>query len=79
MLVSEIVCVVRRLRRALVSRIARVLRVDVHALLPAASEESRTIIDREIQSAVELSRREKEEVAKVVGGVITAGASRGTE
>jgi transcriptional regulator with XRE-family HTH domain len=60
-------------------RLARALRVDVHALLPAPNEEPRTIIDREIRSAVELSSREKEEVAKVVGGVVTAAASRGAE
>jgi transcriptional regulator with XRE-family HTH domain len=59
-------------------RLARALRVDVHALLPAASEEPRTTIDREIQSAIKLSERELEEVAKVVG-FITAGESRGTQ
>jgi len=57
-------------------RLARALRVDVHALLPAPSEEPQTIIDCEIQSAVELSKREMEEVAKVVA-VINSDESRG--
>jgi transcriptional regulator with XRE-family HTH domain len=48
-------------------RLARALRVDVHTLLPAAGGEPPATIDREIRSAVELSKREQEEVAKVVG------------
>jgi transcriptional regulator with XRE-family HTH domain len=47
--------------------LARALRVDVHALLPAARGEASATTDREIQSAVALSQREQEEVAKVVG------------
>lgn len=56
-------------------RLAHALGVDVDALLPATTEEPRATIDREIRSAVPLSKREKDEVAKVVS-VITAGESR---
>jgi transcriptional regulator with XRE-family HTH domain len=54
--------------------LARALRVDVHALLPVARDATPTTTNREIQSAVALSAREHEEVAKVVG-FISARAS----
>jgi transcriptional regulator with XRE-family HTH domain len=56
-------------------KLARVLKVDVPALLPAAGERSPTTIDRGIQSSMELSEREQEEVAKVVG-LISSGTRR---
>ena len=42
-------------------RLARALKVDVHALLPTVQRERSATVDREIRSAVELSKREQEE------------------
>ena len=57
-------------------RLARALKVDVQALLPTSGWETPATIDREIRSAVELSAREQEAVAQVVGS-INARDSRG--
>lgn len=57
--------------------LARALRVDVHALLPEGEKEPAEGIGRAIQSAVELSEREQQEVARVVGS-ISARENRGT-
>ena len=55
--------------------LARVLKVDVHALLPETGEESPAVIDRVIRSSQQLSELEQETVAKVVGS-ISANARR---
>jgi transcriptional regulator with XRE-family HTH domain len=57
--------------------LARALKVDVHALLPASGWETPATIDRGIRSAIALSAREQEAVAQVVGS-ISARESRGT-
>lgn len=49
--------------------LARVLQVDVHALLPSMDGAPSAVVDREIQSSFELSEREQEAVAKVVGSM----------
>ena len=56
-------------------RLARVLKVDVHALLPAPDDGAPSIMHREIDSSVELSELEQEAVAKVVG-LLGAGSGR---
>lgn len=48
--------------------LARALKVDVHALLPTAGSVPR-VANREIQSSVELSAREHDDVARVVGSI----------
>jgi transcriptional regulator with XRE-family HTH domain len=48
-------------------RLARVLEVDVHALLPAPDNASPANIHREIQCSIKLSDLEQEAVAKVIG------------
>ena len=48
--------------------LARALKVDVHALLPTAGGAS-IVAEREIQSSVELSAREQDDVARVVGSI----------
>ena len=55
--------------------LALALKVDAHALLPTASGGASIVADREIQSSVELSAREQDDVARVVGS-ITAGTMR---
>ena len=59
-------------------RLARVLKVDVHALLPAPDDAPPSIIHREIQSSIELSELEEEDVAKVVG-LLGAGEKGGAQ
>lgn len=48
-------------------RLAGVLKVDVHALLPAPDDGPPANIHREIRSSIKLSDLEQEAVAKVVG------------
>src|SRR5262245_66476690 len=50
-------------------RLARALRVDVHALLPEEGAAQIGGIDRPIRSAVKLSEHEQAEVARVVGAM----------
>ena len=48
--------------------LARALKVDVYALLPTAVG-APMVADREIQSSIELSAREQDNVARVVGSI----------
>ena len=57
--------------------LARALKVDVHALLPTAGG-APMVADREIQSSIELSAREQDDVARVVGSIKVGTTARGT-
>ncbi len=59
-------------------RLARVLKVDVHALLPTAAGGASMLADCEIQSSTELSAREQDVVARVVGSIKVGTTDRGT-
>ncbi len=58
--------------------LALALRVDVHALLPTAAGGASIVADREIQSSIELSAREQDDVARAVGSIKVATTRRGT-
>lgn len=58
--------------------LAHALSVDVHALLPRAAGGASMGADREIQSAIELSSREQDDVARAVGSINGNATRRGT-
>ena len=50
-------------------RLARALKVDVHALMPTTTFGGPVMDGPEIQSSIELSEREQEEVSKVIDSI----------